>query len=165
MLAARYEFHFKRLGKLAFMYQTALANDTSMTALLAVTLEEFADGLPDCIPSELTIEPYVVQMGANLTNPALAAVAKNCGAAYLIADDFTKDLTTTIATPKNVATVLNALATEMSAGVDNKTLTTLAATGLVAFFNAYLPSPGTWNSASDATANYKDSVYVTSTFV
>ena len=69
----------------------------------------------------------------------------------------------------SVVAVLTALATEMGAAVDNKTLTTKDTTGLVNFFDAILAAngavAGTWNTEADATADYQDSVYVVAAVV
>ena len=72
-------------------------------------------------------------------------------------------------TPASVtpAGVLTALALEMSAGGgnDNKTLTTLAATGLANFLNVVGAATFTWNTEAGPGADYDDSVYVVSAVV
>ncbi len=52
-----------------------------------------------------------------------------------------------------------------ASGHDNKTLATKAATGLVNFFDTLAAEALTWNTESDAGADYKDSVYVVATIV
>lgn len=166
MTDANYIRHFKVLGKLAKLYDDAGANDTAMRTLLATFVDQYAEGTSASL-SAINIFPTYTRQWANAigSSPAsLQAIAVAAAGAYLISADFTADLTTTpsATTP---AAVLIALATDMGAGVDDKTLSTEATSGLVNFFDAVQGAEGTWNTEDDATADYKDSVYVVSAVV
>ena len=164
MLSANYIFNFKRLGKLAYLWGTASAGATASQALLAITYEEVSDGLVDSIPGEVTLSPYLIQWNSQTSSSALSTIAINAASAYLIMPSFVGQLTTQPANKNSAASVLAALVTEMTT-VDSVTLTTLSSTGLAAFFNAVAGSTLTWNTAADASATYKDSIYVVSTLV
>lgn len=166
MTDANYIRHFKVLGKLAKLYDTAAADSTTLETLLTTFVDQYATGTIASFPAVQLFPRYTTQWISAITAgpTALQSVAKNAAAAYLTSTDFTNDLTTE-PTANTALAVLVALATEMGAGVDNKTLTTKASTGLVNFFDAIRGTAGSWNTAADGSADYKDSVYVVSTVV
>lgn len=166
MLDANYARHFKVLGKLAKLYDLAAAQVTADNALLAAFVDQYADGTPASLPAVALFPAYTSQISNSISNGSanLKAVALSAAGAYLVNTTFTADLSTPIV-GNTAAASLTALATEMSEGEDDKTLTTLASTGLVNFFDAIAGSAGSWNTEADATADYKDSVYVVSSVV
>ena len=136
MTDANYIRHFKVLGKLAKIYDDAGADVSALNTLVATT-----------------------------SGPtALQSLAVSIGGQYLSLNLFYASLTT-VPTSTTAVAALVALQAEMAAGVDNKTLSTETTSGLVNFFDAILGSEGTWNTAADASADYKDSVYVVSAVV
>lgn len=156
--------HFKVLGKLAKLYDIAAADESDLETLLSTFVDQYATGTVASLPAILIFPNHTVAWSQAISAgaTALQTVAKNAASAYLIDDDFTGDLTTTPAAT-TAAAVLTALATEMGAGVDNKTLTTKSSTGLVNFFDAILGSSGSWNTSG--TPTYADGTYVVSTVV
>jgi len=168
MTDANYIRHFKVLGKLAYLYDTAGSNATALQTLLAVFADQVADGTYLTVPAvklfNNTITEWDAAIGTAGSLTTLRSMAVNAGRAYITNATFTAGLTTTPASA-SVADVLAALQTEMGAGVDDKTLSTEAATGLVNFLDTLLGSEGTWNTAEDASADYKDSVYVVAALV
>jgi hypothetical protein len=152
--------HFSVLGKLAKLYDLAIDGGGDFEDLLAAFVDQYADGTVLTLPAVKLFPTYQAQIVGAIANgtDALESIAKSAAMAYLIDPTFTGGLTTTPAAA-TASAVLAALQTEMGAGVDNKTLTTKASTGLVNFFDAILGSPGTWNTEADETADYKDSVY------
>ena len=165
MTSGNYVRHFKVLGKLAKLFDIASAQTPDLNTLMARLYDQVATGETASLPGVLLLAQYVNSFQSAIARgpESLAALAKAMAEAYLISNDFVNDLTTT-PTSRTGAAVLTALQTEMAAGLNNKTLTTLAATGLVNFFNQFSPT-SSWNTAADASADYKDSVYVVSTIV
>ena len=152
---------FTILGKLCYAFDLATVQFGEVDDILATIQDQVATGSPDSNPVITTLRQTFASMEAARDNGAafLKTVAKTGASNFMVSDYFFNKLVTVPAS-RSAAAVLAALQTEMSAGVDDKKLTTLASTGLVNFFNAILGSAGTWNTAADASANYKDSVYV-----
>jgi hypothetical protein len=165
MTGANYIRNLKALGKLCFLYDNATAAALAQQTLRATTADQVADGTVTTLPAVDLFAQYDTQWKQGITAgaTALQAVAIAFASSYLIDPTFTAGLTTTPTATTPVA-VLTAFATEMTS-VDNKTLTTLAATGLVNFFDIIMGSAGSWNTAADGSADYKDSVYVVSAVV
>ncbi len=161
MLDANYIRHFKTLGKFCKLFDIAGANESEVLTLMATTYDQIADGTPESSDGVDIASQYRSRYKSGISNGATAqqTLAKNMASAYLISDSFVDNLTTQ-PTSRTAADVLAALQTEMGAGVDDKTLTTKAATGLVNFFDSMLAAPGTWNTEAGPTADYDDSVYV-----
>jgi hypothetical protein len=165
MLDANYQRHLKVLGKLCKLYDDAGADVPEQNALLAAFVDQYADGLTDSLAAIRIFPTFTSQwLSAIQGGPvAFQSIAIQGATAYFIDPNFTNDLTTVPAS-NSIVDVLTALQTEMSAGHDNKKLTTKTTTGLVNLFDHILEnvgSPdGTWNTAADASADYKDSVYV-----
>lgn len=167
MIAADYIKHFKVLGKLCRMWDDAVAEADDQKQRIARLYDQAATGELPSYPTLLVLNPFTSTLDAAVKNgaDAIKATAKSMTEAYLKATLFTDDLTTSPIAPVTAKSVLEALQTEMSAGVDNVTLTTLAATGLVNFFDTNWSPTNTWNTLADASATYKDSVYVVDTIV
>jgi hypothetical protein len=153
---------FGILGKLCFGYDLAAAQLVAASTILANLQDEVATGFPESNPANQTLRPYYSRLDAAIRNGPTYALASNQGAAgrFLVSDYFVSKLITVPINRNLAASVLEAFQTEMSAAVDNKTLTDLSDTGLVHFFDSFLLAPGTWNTAPDASADYKDSVFV-----
>lgn len=165
MLAAKYIRHFSVLGKLCKFYDESLATSSSKETLLAGYLDQVANDDPAANDITLALTSGGATIQANISKEnAIASLAKAEAVKYLRNSYFTGGLTT-VPTSNAVVDILAALQTEMGAGLDNKTLSTKASTGLVNFLDSILGSSGTWNTVADATADYKDSVYVVSTIV
>lgn len=166
MTNGNYIRHFKVLGKLCKLYDDANANSTAEGELLATFADQYSDGTEASLAAISLFPAYTSQWASSINNGAsnLANIAINAAAAYLVNATFTDDLTTTPTTGTAAASLV-ALATDMGAGVDNKTLGTKTTSGLVNFFDAIAGESGTWNTESDATADYRDAVYVVSTVV
>ncbi len=166
MTGPNYVKHFTVLGKLAYLYDHAGAEVTAQEALMAVFMDEIATGAAASLPTVELFAARLAQWRAVITGGGTngQALARTLAEAYLVSAIFVDTLTTTISGAVTALKVLEALQTEMGAGVDNKTLTTLAATGLVHFFNTWSPT-GSWNTEANETADYQDSVYVVATAV
>ena len=167
MIAADYVTHLKVLGKLARLWDDASSDASAMKLLIARFYDQIATGEAPSYDTLLTLNPYTSLLNGGVQNgaEAIKTVTVAAAAAYLISATFRDSLITTPATPSNSTSVLEALQTEMGAGVDNKTLTTSAATGFVNFFDANFSPTGSWNTEADGTADYKDSIYVVTTIV
>lgn len=169
MLDANYIKHFKVLGKLARLYDdAAAASDVAALKTLAMRLfDQAATGESPSYDAVLVLSAFMspLDLSINAVTNNVRATVKTMAAAYLVHSLFRADLTTTPASANDAASVLAALRTDMSAGVDNKKLTTEAATGLVNFFKNVMAAGGSWNSIADASADYKDSVYVVTAVV
>ncbi|HEY3325132.1 MAG TPA: hypothetical protein VGP72_32055 [Planctomycetota bacterium] len=163
---ANYIRHLKVLGKLADLFDKAVAAETDLTDLLEVFVEQYATGTGSL--SDVKKMPvYTNQWAGAITNgpTALRKVAIDAATAHLLDANFQDDLTTKPTNTSSVASVIAAFAIDMSGAKDNVTLTTKSAAGLVNFFDAIAGSSGTWNTAADGSATYKDSVYVVDTLV
>jgi hypothetical protein len=166
MLDANYIKHFKIIGKICKLFDVAAADETALKALRATTYDQVADGTDasaeavDIFASYRSRYNNAIENGPTTTQRFAIALASD----YLNSDDFYADLTTK-PTSRTATNVIAALETEMSAGVDDKTLTDLDTTGLVNFFNEIKGSLGTWNTEADGTADYKDSVYCVSAVI
>jgi hypothetical protein len=172
MTDGNYQKHCKVLGKYCRLYDTAGTNETAMKALEAITIDQVADGLAASLPAcealagKLPAWKTAISAGPS----ALKAVAIQLAAQYLQLDLFCSTLVGHAATAGSaVTTILTAFQDEMSASHDNKTLGTKTTSGLVNFFDAVAVdaggSAGTWNTESDATADYRDAIYVVDTAV
>jgi hypothetical protein len=163
MTNGNYVRHLSVLGKLANLYDLAGADAPAINAGLAGMLDQVADGQTDSVAIALAFAQWGSQVSSAVTNgpTAVQTAMLNAARYYLTQSYFYSDLTT-VPTATTPLAVLTALATEMGAGVDNKTLTTKASTGLVNFFDVIRGTNGTWNTAADGSADYKDSVYCVS---
>ena len=166
MDAANYEEHLKVFGKLALLNDDASADAAAMKLLISRLIDQYADGEVATWPTLQLLNPYTPSLYTAVNNgaEALKTLAQNMAAAYLTSAIFRDDLTTTPENISSATSVLEALQTEMGAGVDNVTFTTKSSTGIVNFFDLFEPT-GAWNTAADETADYKDSVYVVLTDV
>ncbi len=167
MTDANYQKHLKVLGKLCKLWDDAGSDEDTQKELIARMFDQAATGELPSYPALLILNPYTAALDRSIVSGVVAqqATAKSMAEAYLKSSTFTDDLTTSVTGGVTGTTVLNALQTEMGAGEDNKTLTTSAATGFVNFFDTNWSPTGSWNTEADATADYKDSVYVVSTIV
>ena len=166
MTANNYTRHFSVLGKLCKLYDDAAAAEATQKTLIAAFADQVSDGLSASLDALVAMLSPISQF-----NSALSAgegtrqdIALAAAKSYLVNAYFTGGLTTTPTSLSSVVAVLTALQTEMGAGVDNKTLGTKTTSGLVNFLDAILAAEGeeagTWNTESDATADYRDAVYV-----
>jgi hypothetical protein len=161
MTDANYIKVFTILGKLCFGYDLATTQATACDDILATLQDQVATGSPDSNPVNTTLrQTYSSIEQARDSGANFAKSVYKTGATNFLASDYFFNKLTTVPTSRSAAAVLAALETEMAVGLDNKKLTTLASTGLVNFFNSMLAAPGTWNTVADASADYKDSVYV-----
>jgi hypothetical protein len=170
MATLTYARHFAVLGKLCKLYDDAAAASATQKLLTSAYMDQVADGLAASLAMAIAQSTYAQQFNSALSSgeDTRKTVALNAAKAYLTNAYFTDELTT-IPASTSVSAVLAALQTEMGATVDNVTLGTKTTTGLVNFFDAILVdeggSAGTWNTESDATADYRDAVYVVATIV
>lgn len=166
MTGANYQKHFKVIGKLAKLYDDAGADNTALLALFATTYDQVATGLAADLDALEILNQYTSRYRNAISNgaQALQTLAKNIATAYLQSDYFVDDLTTEPAS-RSIAVVVAALATDMSAAVDNVTLGTETTTGLVNFLDEVAGAEQTWNTEADATADYRDAIYVVSAVV
>ncbi len=162
MLDANYQRHLKIIGKNAYLYDYAGLAVASLKLLRATTYDQVADGTDESAPGVDVLSQYRSRWNSVVDGGPVAqrALALAIATTYMTGTDFTDDLTTQ-PTSRSIANVIAALETEMSAGVDNKTLGDVGAVGLAHFFNALKGSSGTWNTEDDSTADYRDAVYVT----
>lgn len=163
---ANYIRHFKVLGKLCKLYDLASTQSSAQNSLLAAFVDQYADGTDASLPAVLLFPSYTSAWASAISGGpnAMKSLSLSAATQYLVGANFTDDLTTAPA-GTSVSAVLAALQTEMGAGEDDKTLATKASSGLVNFFDTILGSSGTWNTETDASADYKDSVYVVSAVV
>ena len=166
MLAANYVEHCKVLGKLCRLWDDASADAEAMKLLISRLIDQYADGELATWDTLQLLNPYTASLASGVNNgaAALKALAQTMAAAYLTSAIFRGDLTTTPDNISSATSVLEALQTEMGAGVDNVTFTTKSSTGLVNFFDLFEPT-GAWNTAADGEADYPDSTYVVITNV
>ena len=168
MLAANYVRHFKVLGKLCKFYDESSSEETAQLLRLARTEDQVATGESASLPGVEVLKNHYNALKNSITSGPTAQKAAALAAAtsYLKMSDFTGDLTTTPDSLTSVNAILTALATDMSAAVDNKTLSPEAeapTTGLINFFDTLAAEELTWN---DSTApDYDDTVYVVDTIV
>jgi predicted homoserine dehydrogenase-like protein len=161
MLDADYIKVFKILGKLCYGYDISATQFSDINSILATLQDQVATGLVAENPVCTTLRPNYSQIEVARDNGAANAQSVfQAGAEAVIVSDYFVNKLVTVPASRTIEDVLAALETEMSAAVDNKKLTTLHSTGLVNFFNSMLAAPGTWNTITDASADYKDSVYV-----
>lgn len=180
MLTANYQRHFKALGKLCRMWDTATSDVTTKKALVVAMFDTIADGTVATYGASVALNPYTANVdqaisGVNAGAAAIQSTAVAMAKAYLTnpAVNFKGDLLVAgaiaaVTDPSNVALVLEGLRLEMAAtgGGDNKKLTTAPAppsTGLINFFVSALGHVGpnsNWNNIADGSADFKDSVYV-----
>lgn len=165
MLVANYQRHFKVLGKLAYLYDIAGSATSAENTVLATTADQIATGNPIDNPSVILFSSFTnsIQSAINSGPTVLQNLAKQIAGLYVQQSLFTSGLTTVPAN-NSPATILAALATEMTS-VDSKTLTTLASTGLCNFLDQVAIATVAWNQAADASADYKDSVFCVSAVV
>ena len=165
MTDANYIRHFKALGKFAAFFDEAVSAVSAEEILLANTADQIATGDPDDNPSVILFAAFASSLQAAITSgpSGIQNLAKQVAGQYVQQALFTSGLTTVPASA-SVAAIMTALATEMT-DVDNKTLGTKTTTGLVNFFDAITGTSGSWNTESDTTADYKDSVYAISAIV
>ncbi|MBI4719473.1 MAG: hypothetical protein HY763_16885 [Planctomycetes bacterium] len=137
MTPTNYDKHFKVLGKLCRIYDTGGPDTTAMQALVSTLYDQVATGTQASYNAVILLSQYAVGFAASIakSGDGIKTDAVNAAKRYLIDALFLNDLTTVPANPSDVPAVLAALRTEMGAG-------------------------GTWNTAADASADYKDSVYV-----
>lgn len=168
MLTANRLRFAKIVGKLAYMYDQAAASAVTLSDIQYALMQEFANStdrdanLPEL---QLLATKYAQITNAISAGPvALQTTIVVLAQAIFTSDDFVSDLTT-VPSGSSIFACLTAWATEMGAGVDNVTFTTLAATGIVHFLNVVGGSTFTWHTAADGSATYKDSVYCVGTMV
>jgi hypothetical protein len=164
MTDANYQRFFKVLGKLAYLYDTATAENTALATLLATTADQVATGLSVDNPAVLMLAQNLGALSVALVNgpQAIQSQAIAIASAYLELPLF-KAALTTVPTANTAAAILIALATEMTSVSTTKTLTTKSATGLVNFFDTIAGSSGSWNTA--APGDYPDATYCVSAIV
>ncbi|HEY3320880.1 MAG TPA: hypothetical protein VGP72_10485 [Planctomycetota bacterium] len=156
--------HLKVVGKLAKAYDNATADATAQEALLAAFVDQYADGTPASLAAIRLMPTYTSSWSGAIGSgsTAIQTMAVNACKAYLTDPNFTGDLTT-VPAGNSAAAVLTAWAADTVA--DSKTLTTKGSSGIVNFLDAVAGASQTWNTASDGSATYKDSVYCVATVV
>jgi hypothetical protein len=166
MTDANYIRHFSALGKLCWLYDNASAQADDLNDWLAATYDQVATGTSESLPNVTLFASYNSRLANGISSgaTALKATALALAREYVTRAEFTDDLTTQPAS-RTAALAMAALAADMGAGVDNKTLGTLAATGLANFLNVVAGAVQTWNTEADATADYRDAIYVVATVV
>ncbi|SRR6266540_46160 len=161
MLDANYVKVFKILGKLCYAYDLCAAEETNLDAIVATIQDQAATGDPAENPVLDTLRQRIIQL-ENARDTSGASVCQAAASDFFTSPYFTSKLVHNTPAGNSVADVLAAFQLEMSAagGDDDKTLTTKHSSGLINFFDSLLAAPGTWNNEADATADYKDTVYV-----
>ena len=163
---ANYQEHCKVLGKLCYLYDQAAAEEAATRLVISVFVDQYAAGDEPTYETVVLLCPFIAGLDSAVDNGAevIQSRARTIATAYLTSSIFYGDLTTTPANLNSAASVLTALQTEMGAGEDDKTFGTLAGTGFVHFFNLWSPT-GAWNTEADATADYRDAIFVVGTIV
>lgn len=161
MTNADYIRNFKLFGKLAKLYDDATADVATLETLQATTFDQIADGTTATLEAVGIFSGYYSRYSNGISSgaAALQSLAVSIGRAYIVTDEFVTGLTTQPAS-RSALLCVAALATEMSAGVDNKTLTTESSTGLVNFFDALAGAEQTWNTSGSP--DYPDGTFVVS---
>lgn len=169
MTAAHYVTLFKTIGKLAYLYDSAAAGVTALQLAAAALMEQLPDGgIATAWPRTKIIAEYATRIDLAITSGPVAVKQAALDAAYaflrsseVIAFFVLTPLPTSQST---AAAIVTALQAEMAE--DTKTLTTVAATGIVNFLNQLVPT-STWTTEADATADYSDTTmnYATATQV
>lgn len=167
MTPTNYVRHFKVLGKICRLYDVGGPDVAALKLLISRVFDQIATGEVDSYDALLLLTPYMGQLNASLGEASTQVKfhAVQMAGKYLTSPNFYGDLTTVPSNVALVTAVLTALRTDMSAAVDNKRLSTESTSGLVNFFSNVLAAGGTWNTVADASADYKDSVYVVDTIV
>ena len=170
MTNGNYDRFSKILGKLAYVFDNSAALVTAQQLTQYRTMEQVAKSDQESadLPEISIIAQYFSSWSSAIdAGPlTLQGLVKTIAIKILTSDDFISSLTTVPAS-SSINNVLTALATEMGAGVDNKTFTNVSSTGLVHFLNQLLTGGASvsWHTAVDGSADYKDSVYVVNAIV
>lgn len=156
-----YENNCKIIGKLAHMFDISATDVTAQNTLFTNFVEQYA--IQDLIELDLLFPASTARWNASVNaQPPLQAIAISTATAYIQSATFTGDLTTAPASG-SVYDILTAFAADTV--TDEVTLTTKASTGIVNFLDVIRGAAGTWNTAADGAATYKDSVLCVSTVV
>lgn len=170
MTNGNYDRFCEILGKLCYVFDNSAALVAAQQLTQYRTLEQAtqADQETADLPEVLILANYQASWSSAIqSGPVqLQNLMKTIATKMLTSDDFIAALTTVPAS-SSINNVLNAWATDMGAGIDNKTFTNVASTGLVNFFNQLLTGGAsvTWHTAVDASASFKDSVFVVNTII
>ena len=156
-----YDLNLKIIGKLAKLFDVSAIDVTSQNTLFTNFVQQYA--VQDLIALDLLFPASTARWNVAVnTQPPLQVVAIAAATAYIQSATFTGDLTTSPASG-SVQDILTAFAADTV--TDEVTLTTKAATGIVNFLDVIRGAAGTWNTAADASATFKDSVYCISAVV
>ena len=165
MTDANYIKHMKVIGKLAYCWDQAGDTLATMEAYIAALFDQVFTGAGASYDAGLLLAGFhgsldqAINAGASGETTRKAMLAHVCSQ-YLVNALFTNDLTTT-PTASTATAACEALQFDLVA--DSKTLTDVAATGIVNFLEtAFAPISGPtggWETEADATADYKDTVY------
>lgn len=169
MTNANYDRFFKILGKLCTTYDNAGTSLTTQNLQRYRFVEQIAKSdqeVTDLAAIDLLTQ-YLPTWKAAVASgvTTLQSLMVQMAGALFTSSDFTAAIITVagkaaLTSTSSAPNVIAALAVEMAAAQDNKKLSTLAATGLVNFMNQVAGSAQAWNTIIDASADYKDSVYV-----
>ena len=167
MTPTNYDKHFKVLGKLCRIHDVGGGDISALQLLESRLFDQVATGESASLDAVLLMAGFAngLHSAVTATTQNVRSTVKTIAGAYLTAALFRNDLTTVPSDPTSPASVLGALRTDMGAGVDNKKLTNETTSGFVNFFKNVMGAGGTWNTAADASADYKDSVYVVDAIV
>jgi hypothetical protein len=166
MISGNYAKHLKILGKLCYMWDTAvavLANDADTLSDRqtedAALYDQAATADPVDLASTELIASYVQSLSATRSagSTARKALIETMTAAYLTSPYFYGDLVGNVPdAPSSAKSVLEALIEEMTD--DTKTFTTASSTGLVHFFETVWSPTGTFPQSGSPT--HADATYV-----
>ncbi len=165
MTDPQYQLHLKALGKITRLWDDSGIDTTALKLLVSRLYDQVATGEVDSYDGTLALNQFSIGLNNALSigENKIRTTAKAMAEAYLkIA--LAKDLTT-LPSSSDAKNILEALQTEMGAGLDNKTLSNSSTTGFVNFFDSLWSPSGSWNTALDASADYKDSIYVVTAIV
>ncbi len=165
MTDPQYQLHLKALGKIARLWDDGGLDTASLKLLASRLFDQIATGETVSYEGVIVVSTYAPSLNNAINggqNP-VRSTAQIMAEQYLI-QVLTIDLTTQ-PVGTDAKSVLEALQTEMSVGVDGKTLTDKSTTGFVNFFDTLWSPSGTWNTEADVTADYKDSIFVVTTIV
>lgn len=167
MTDANYQKHFKVIGKLTYLYDTAVTTLATLEGYVSALYDQIWTGAQASYEAGRLLSEYAQQMDRAINDQVSGTTLRQTMAqkmlkAYIKSSLFTGDLENTPSDASREKAICEAFQQDL---VDNsKTMSTETTTGMVNFMDEACgptggPSVG-WNTEADATADYKDSVYV-----
>ena len=157
MVETNREYLMSLFGKLAYIYDTAVAYETTQDTWQAQLLDQAATGEPASIPFTDEISLYNSRWTSGVS--AIATAVIDICKAILAMDETQAMFVSHKPASTSALDTLTALASELGADHDNVTMTTLASTGIVNFLNTVAGSVLPWNTEAGPGADYDDSEF------